>query len=96
MPLFAVLSTLTNEGAKTLKSKPERVKEVNKELEKMGVKVLQQYLVLGNFDFLNIVEASDTATLAKALVELASRGTIRTVTYTILPIDEIIEKLKGK
>ena len=94
MPLYAVLSSLTDEGAKTLKSKPERVKEVNTELEKRGVKVLQQYAVLGIYDFLNIVEAPDEKTVAAAMVELVSRGTIKTMTLPIIPIDEFLEKLK--
>ncbi|MDW7989793.1 MAG: GYD domain-containing protein [Archaeoglobaceae archaeon] len=91
---YIVLSRLTDEGAKTLKEKPERVKEVNKELEKMGVKVLEQYAVFGEFDFVNIIEANDNATVMRAMVELASRGTIRTVTLPAVPVDELIKKLK--
>jgi uncharacterized protein with GYD domain len=93
MPMFMILSTLTDEGAKTLKTKPQRVREVNAELEKMGVKVLQQYAVLGGYDFLNIVEAPDEKTVAAAMVELASRGTIKTYTFPIIPLEEFLEKL---
>jgi uncharacterized protein with GYD domain len=89
-----IVSSLTDEGAKTLKKNPRRVKEVNEELEKMGVKVLDQYAVLGNYDFLNIVEAPDDATVARAMVELASRGTVRTRTSPIIPMDKFLEKLK--
>ena len=96
MPLFVVLSKLTDKGAETLFKKPDRVKEVNKELEEMGVKVLQQYVVLGDFDFLNIVEAEDDKILMAALTNLAMRGTIRTTTYKIIPVDEFIEILKEK
>jgi uncharacterized protein with GYD domain len=93
MPLYMILSNLTDEGAKTIKTKPKRVKEVNAELEKMGVKVIEQYAVLGPYDFLNIVEAPDEKTVAAAMVELASRGTIRTNTFPIVPVDEFLEKL---
>ncbi len=93
MARYIVLSNITDEGAKTLKSKPQRVKQVNDELETMGVKVLEQYAVLGEFDFLNIVEASDNATIAKAMVELGSRGSIRTKTLPIIPMDEFVENL---
>lgn len=96
MPLFVVLSKLTDKGAETLFTKPERVKEVNKELEDMGVKVLSQYVMLGDWDFLNIVEASDEKTLLAALTNLNMRGTIRTTTYRIIPVDEFIEILKEK
>lgn len=92
MPLFAVLSTLTDEGAKTLKERPNRVKEVNKELARLGVRVLNQYAVLGECDFLNIVEADSTATIAKAMVELASRGTLRTKTLPLIPLEEFLKQ----
>ncbi|MCX8152237.1 MAG: GYD domain-containing protein [Archaeoglobaceae archaeon] len=92
---YIILSRLTDEGAETLKRRPERLKEVNQELEKMGVKVIEQYAVFGEYDFVNIVEANDNATLMKAMVELASRGTIRTVTMPAITVDELIEKLKS-
>ncbi|MCQ4153083.1 MAG: GYD domain-containing protein [Archaeoglobi archaeon] len=91
---YVVLSRLTDEGAKTLKERPQRLKEVNQELEKMGLKVIEQYAVLGEYDFVNIVEADDDLTVAKAMLELASRGTIRTVTMPAIPVDELIKKLK--
>ena len=93
MPKYVVISSLTDDGAKTLKSNPERVKAVNEELEKMGITVLEQFAVLGDFDFLNIVEAPDNATIAKAMVELASRGSIKTKTLPIVPIDEFISNI---
>ncbi len=94
MGIYLILSNLTDEGAKTLKKNPERIKEVNDELKKMGVNVLEQYAVLGNIDFMNIVETSDDAKLAKAIVELTSRGSLKTVTYRAIPIDKFIESLK--
>lgn len=94
MPRYIIISTLTDEGAKTLKKNPDRIKEVNSELKDMGIDVLDQYVVLGNFDFLTIVEAADETIIAKALVELLSRGSIKTVTYKAIPVDEFIESLK--
>ncbi|MDO8725980.1 MAG: GYD domain-containing protein [Candidatus Methanoperedens sp.] len=94
MAIYIIISNLTDEGAKTLKKNPGRVKEVNAELKDMGVKVLDQYAVLGNFDFLTIVEADDEATVGKAIVEILSRGSIKTATYKAIPIDEFIESLK--
>ncbi len=94
MARYIIISTLTDEGAKTLKKNPGRVKEVNAELKDLGLKVLDQYVVLGNFDFLSIVEADDEAAITKAIVELLSRGSIRTVTYRAIPMNEFIESLK--
>ena len=94
MSIYIIISNLTDEGAKTLKKNPGRVKEVNAELKDLGLNVLDQYAVLGNFDFLNIVEADDETMITKAVVEIASRGSIKTATYKAIHIDEFIESLK--
>ncbi len=94
MAKYIIISTLTDEGAKTLKKSPERVKEVNSELKEMGINVLEQYVVLGNFDFLNIIEADDDTAVTKGVVELLSRGSIRTTTYRVIPVNDFIESIK--
>jgi uncharacterized protein with GYD domain len=91
---YILLSTLTPEGQKTLKSKPDRIKEVNKEIESFGVKVLEQYAVLGPYDFVNIVEAPDNDAVFKMSVELGSRGTIKILSMPSMTIDELIATLK--
>jgi uncharacterized protein with GYD domain len=92
---YILLSTLTEDGRKTLKSKPERIKEVNEEVEAYGVKVLEQYAVLGPYDFVNLVEAPDNETIFKMSVELGSRGTIQITSMPAITVEELIETLKG-
>jgi uncharacterized protein with GYD domain len=94
MATFVLLSSLTDEGAKTIKQNPGRIKEVNKELDKMGVRVVNQWAVLGSYDFVNVVEAPDNTTIARVSAELASRGTIRITTLAAIPIDEFIAGLQ--
>jgi uncharacterized protein with GYD domain len=94
MARYIITSTLTDEGAKTLKKNPGRIKEVNAELKETGIDVLDQYVVLGNFDFMTIVEAADENVIFKAVVEQLSRGSIRTATYRAIPVDDFIEALK--
>lgn len=94
MARYIITSKLTDEGAKTLKKNPNRVKEVNAELREMGIEVLDQYVVLGDFDFMTIVEARDENKIFKAVVELLSRGSIRTATYRAIPVNEFIETLR--
>jgi uncharacterized protein with GYD domain len=91
---YILLSTLTPEGQKTLKTKPERIKEVNKEIEAYGIKVLQQFAVLGPYDFVNIVEAPNNDTVFKMSVDLGSRGTIKILSMPSMTIDELIKTLK--
>ncbi|MER3447637.1 MAG: GYD domain superfamily [Candidatus Dadabacteria bacterium] len=94
MATYIMLSTLTDEGRKTVRMRPERIKEVNKELEKMGVRVVAQYAVLGPYDFVNIVEAPDNETISKVSIDLGSRGTVQLMTLVAIPIDEFEHKLK--
>lgn len=89
-----IMSKLTDEGRKTIKSNPERIKEVNKEMEKMGVEVETQYALLGDYDFVTIFDAPDKKSMAKVAVEMGSRGTIDTVTMAAMSIDEFIQAMK--
>ena len=93
MPTYIMLSNLTESGAKTISSKPKRITEVNSELERQGVKVIAQYATLGPYDFVNLIEAPDNATVGKASLELASRGTIQITTLAAIDIEEFIASL---
>ena len=94
MAHYVMLTTLTDEGRKTIKKNPERIKEVNKEVEQMGAKILTQYAVLGNYDFVNIMEAPDNKTITRISVELGSRGTMHGITMAAISIDEFVDSLK--
>ena len=94
MAYYIMLSNLTDEGAKTVKSNPERIKEVNAEVEAMGVKILAQYAVMGPYDFISILEAPDNEAMTQLSVELASRGTMKMMTLAAIPIDDFIARLK--
>jgi len=91
MAVYVMLTTLTDEGRKTLKEKPNRLKEVNKEVAAMGVKVLAQYAVLGPYDFVNILEAPDIKAISKVAMELGSRGTLQTMTMAAMSVDELLK-----
>ena len=88
MAIYVMLTTLTEEGRKTLKTNPQRIKEVNKEVESMGVKILAQYALLGPYDFVNILEAEDNKAVAKVAIELGSRGTLQTMTMAAMAVDD--------
>ncbi len=93
MPTYIMLSNLTESGAKTVSRKPQRIQEVNSELEKAGVKVIAQYATLGPYDFVNVVEAESNSTIAKASVRLASRGSIQITTLAAVDMEEFIRSL---
>jgi uncharacterized protein with GYD domain len=94
MPKYVMLSTLGPDGAATLVTNPERLRQVNQEVEAMGVKVVAQYALLGNYDFLNIIEAPDEKAIARVAMTLAARGTLKTTTLTAIPVEEFITGMK--
>ena len=93
MPIYVLLSRLSQQGVSTLKSNPDRLKEVNRDVEELGAHILHQWATLGEFDFVNIVEAPDTATIARVSVALGARGSTRVETLPALTIDEFIGAL---
>lgn len=94
MPHYLILSTLTDEGRKTIKQKPGRILEVNKEIEAMGIKVQKQFALLGAHDFASVIEAPDNETVMKMSVEIGSRGSVQMTTFPALTVEEFIKKIK--
>ncbi|HEY6584311.1 MAG TPA: GYD domain-containing protein [Gaiellaceae bacterium] len=90
MPTYILLSNLTAQGVQTLKSNPDRIREVNSDIEELGAKVLHQWATLGPYDFVNVVEAPDTATIARVSVALGARGSAKFQTLSALSIDEFL------
>jgi uncharacterized protein with GYD domain len=93
MPIYILLSKLSTQGIQTLKSNPDRLREVNKDVEELGARIVHQWATLGEFDFVNVVEAPDTQTIARVSVALGARGSTRIETLPALTIDELLEAL---
>ena len=93
MPIYIMISSLTDDGRKTIKKHPDRIEEVNREIESMGAKVLAQYALLGQYDFLSILDAPNNESISKISIDLGSRGTIQIMTLPAMPVDEFIEKM---
>jgi uncharacterized protein with GYD domain len=93
MPLYLMLSTLTDQGLRTLQSNPDRLREVNRDVEELGAKVLHQWCSLGAFDFVNVVEAPDAATIMKVSVVLGARGSAKLQSYELIGIDTLLDAI---
>jgi uncharacterized protein with GYD domain len=93
MPTYLLMTTLTAQGVQTLKANPDRLREVNSDVEELGARVLHQWAVLGPFDFVNVVEAPDTATIAKVSVALGARGSSKIQSWEALEIEDFLNQL---
>ncbi|MBL8776991.1 MAG: GYD domain-containing protein [Acidimicrobiales bacterium] len=93
MPKFVMLSTIGPDGFATLRENPRRLKEVNLDVEAMGVKVLHQYALFGQYDFVTILDAPDDATMARVATTLGARGTLKTTTLKAIEVDDYIDAM---
>ncbi len=94
MPLYLMLTSLTEKGVQTLNSNPARLREVNHDVEELGAKVLHQWASLGEYDFVNVVEAPDDLTLAKLSVRLSARGSLKVESLPLVSVDDLISSLE--
>jgi len=95
MPTYLMLTTLTEKGVQTLKSNPARLREVNRDVEELGAQVLHQWASLGEYDFVNIVEAPDDLTIAKVSVALGARGSAKLESLPLVSVDDLLSSLEG-
>ncbi len=96
MPVYVMLTTLTDAGRKAIQEDPEALRDINKEVELMGVKILDQYALLGQYDFVNILEAPSNEAMAKLAIRLSARGTYQTLTLAAITLENLIETLKQR
>lgn len=96
MPLYIMLSTLSQTGRKVVRKLPGSIRKVNEEVGRMGVKVIAQYAVLGPYDFVTVIEAPDNETVAKVSMELGARGSVQMMTMAAIPLDTFIKRLAGR
>ena len=95
MPTYILLTTLTAQGLQTLRSNPERLREVNKDVEELGARVLHQWFMLGPYDFVNIVEAPDAKAVARVSVAISARGSTSLETYEAVDVSELLDLLSA-
>jgi uncharacterized protein with GYD domain len=95
VPLYLMLTSLTEKGRQTLNANPARLREVNRDVEALGAKVLHQWASLGEYDFVNVVEAPDELTMARLSLELGARGSVKFQTMPLLQVDDLLGALEG-
>ena len=95
MAHYVMLSTLSDSGRKVLHARPGWIRKVNRELSRLGAKVIAQYAVLGPYDFVTILEAPDNETVSSISIELGARGSVQMMTMPAIPVDTFISRLAG-
>ena len=94
MPLYVMLTKLTSDGRKSVMNNPGRIFKVHKELEEMGAKIIAQYAVLGDYDFVNIIEAESNEAIARIAAQFGSRGTVEPITMGAITMQDYVRELE--
>ena len=95
MPTYIILSNLSDQGLQTLQANPDRLREVNKDVEELGAKVLHQWFLLGPYDFVNVIEAPDATTVARVAIALGARGSTRMQSFEAIDAEQLLSTLAG-
>ena len=93
MPTYIILSNLSDQGLQTLQANPDRLREVNKDVEELGARVLHQWFLLGPYDFVNVIEAPDATTVARVAIALGARGSTRMQSFEAIEADQLLSAL---
>jgi uncharacterized protein with GYD domain len=93
MPTYIILSNLSDQGLQTLQANPDRLREVNKDVEELGARVLHQWFLLGPYDFVNVIEAPDATTVARVAIALGARGSTRMQSFEAIEAEQLLSAL---
>ena len=94
MAFYLQLIVLTDKGRQNFDENPEWIREIDKIIELTGVKILTQYALLGQYDFVNIIEAPSDEVAAKLSLKLSAMGAFQPTTLAAIPLGNLIESLK--
>ena len=94
METYVILMRFTEQGAKTVKESPARVKAMHKAVEAVGGKITALYATMGQYDLVAIAEGpSDEATLLQ-LLGLGMAGNVRTTTLKAFSMEKFAALLQ--
>jgi uncharacterized protein with GYD domain len=95
MPTYVVLLNFTDEGIRTVKETIQRADGAVERAQQYGAS-LQTYWTVGPYDVVGILEAPDDESATAFLLEVGSRGAVRSTTLRAYGREEmsgILERL---
>ncbi len=93
MPIYILLSKLTETGIGCIIEDPSCLRRTSMEIEKLGVKVLDQYATLGEYDFVHVIDAPDNETIARVSIELIAKGNLKPLTLPTISLNDFISRM---
>lgn len=95
MATYILLLTLNPEGQQAALNDPEYLLRVEEAIQVPGVQPMGLYGVLGEYDFVTIVEAENNERMARFSLELGVRAKVHIHTLPAVPISRLRDELAG-
>ena len=94
MATYILLLTLTPDGQRAALNDPEYLLRVEEAIQVPGVQPLGLYGVLGEYDFVTIVEADSNERIARFSLELGVRADVHVTSLPAVPVSRL-EAISG-
>jgi uncharacterized protein with GYD domain len=91
MTTYVTLVKFTSEGLKNIGNLGKQFEQGLKIAEKMGIKTIGTYSLLGPYDMMFIYEAPDEKAATRMPLSFASGGGSQTETWTAIPLEEFVK-----
>ncbi|MEE8337181.1 MAG: GYD domain-containing protein [Dehalococcoidia bacterium] len=92
MATYILLLTLESEGRERMLDDPESLLRAEGEIAVPGVQLMGLYGVLGDYDFVSLVEAPDNDTIARFSLELGVKAGAHVTTLPAIPITRFADR----
>ncbi len=94
MPVYLVLMKLTEHGVQNIKNAPERIDEAIRDFEAVGGRVIDFYAVMGDYDFVSIVEGPSDEVVMTFSLGLSAHGNVKTTSLRAFTKEQFAKALK--
>ena len=88
MPTYVTLMNYTDQGIRNAKDSPERQQQAEERLQQLGGRFIENYLTMGEYDYVLVWEAPDDEIAARFMLALGSSGNVRSKTLKAFPREQ--------
>ena len=94
MERYVVLAKFTDQGIKDVKNAPKRIDGAAKLAESLGGKLVDFYLVMGEYDYVLVVDVPNTEVVTSGILTIGAIGNVRATTLRAFSEDQFTKIIK--
>ena len=88
MATYVMLAKLTEKGREDIKAIAEHRQQNLEKLEQRGITSVMDFALMGQYDFLYVVEAPDDRTIFEQAIKDSTSGVLEFITMPAMPLDQ--------